>query len=379
MKRLSITLYNFTPFSVASSRAVSNIQESLDFISGTLIRGAIAKKWLEEGKPDNDFKEIFTTDKVSFGNLYIEDSKPIPLSAFTCKYYSGFRWDNDNHGVMDKLLSLTRLENRIKIPDEIFHCHHIENEEKCCAPMKKFNGYFLNDSFDDPLKHVKVKKRLINHTGISHISETALENALFSQEVVESGQTFKGEIRIYDDKYLEKLTDLINNSDIVYLGSDKSTGFGKFSISYSEIDDEPDTKNKMKNRISKFNDKLGINNVKIYFSATLQSDMIITDKYMRYKTLIQEDDLVGIPELEFIYGIAESRLIQGWNAMAKLPKEDVTAIEKGSVFIFSVKTLNDDTLNKVYDFETKGIGKRTGEGFGRLSICDPFHIDEGLK
>jgi hypothetical protein len=57
----------------------------------------------------------------------------------------------------------------------------------------------------------------------------------------------------------------------------------------------------------------------------------------------------------------------------------VTAIEKGSVFIFSVKTLNDDTLNKVYDFETKGIGKRTGEGFGRLSICDPFHIDEGLK
>ncbi len=378
MKRLSITLYNFTPFSVASSRAVSNIQESLDFISGTLIRGAIAKKWLEEGKPDNDFKEIFTTDKVSFGNLYIEDSKPIPLSAFTCKYYSGFRWDNDNHGVMDKLLSLTRLENRIKIPDEIFHCHHIENEEKCCAPMKKFNGYFLNDSFDDPLKHVKVKKRLINHTGISHISETALENALFSQEVVESGQTFKGEIRIYDNNYLSKLTYLFYKMKFVYLGSDKSTGFGKFKISSSEITDDPDTKNKMKNRISKFNDKLGLNNGKTYFSITLQSDMIITDKYMRYKTFIQEDDL-GIPELEFIHGIAESRLIQGWNAMAKLPKEDVTAIEKGSVFIFSVKTLNDGILDKLYDFETKGIGKRTGEGFGRLSICDLFHIDEGLK
>lgn len=379
MKRLSIKLYNHTPFSVASSRSVSNIQESLDFIGGTLIRGAIAKKWLEEGKPDNDFKEIFTIDKVSFGNLYIDDSKPIPLSAFSCKYYGGFRWDNGNHGVMDKLLSLIRFENGIKISDEIFHCYHIENEKECCAPMKKFNGYYIYDFSKGLFKHVKVKKRLINHTGISHISETALENALFSQEVVESGQTFKGEIQIHDDKYLKKITDLITNFDIVYLGSDKSTGFGKFSITYSEIDDNPDNKNKMKNRISKFNDKLDINNGKTYFSITLQSDMIITDKYMRYKNFIQEDDLVGIPELEFIYGIAESRLIQGWNAMAKLPKEDVTAIEKGSIFVFSVNTLNNDILNKLYDFETKGIGKKTGEGFGRLSICDSFHIDEGLK
>lgn len=377
MKRLSIKLYNHTPFSVASSRAVSNIQESLDFMGGTLIRGAIAKKWLEKGKADNDFKEIFTTDKVSFGNLYIEDSNPIPLSAFSCKYYGGFKGDMDNHGVMDKLLPLIRFENGTEIPDEILHCHDIENEEKCFAPMKKFNGYYLYDSSKDSLKHVKVKKRLINHTGISHISETALKNALFSQEVVESGQTFWGEIRIYDDKYLNKLTDFINNH-IIYLGSDKSTGFGKCSISYSKIDDDPDTKNKTKSRISEFNGKLGLNNGKTYFSITLQSDMIITDKYMRYKTFIQEDDL-GIPELEFIHGIAESRLIQGWNAMAKLPKEDVTAIKKGSVFIFSVNTLNDDILNKLYDLETKGIGKRTGEGFGRLIICDPFHIDEGLK
>jgi len=378
MKRLSIKLYNHTPFSVASSRAVSNIQESLDFISGTLIRGALAKKWLEDGKTDNDFKEIFTTDKVSFGNLYIEDSKPIPLSAFSCKYYSGFRRDNDNHGVMDKLLSLIRFENGTNIPDEILHCHHIENDEKCDAPMKKFNGYYSKDDDYDSLKYVNVKKRLINHTGISHISETALENALFSQEVVESGQTFKGEIWIYNDNYLNKLTDLFDKMKFVYLGSDKSTGFGKFSISYSEIDDDPDTKNIMKSRISKFNNKLGINNGKIYFSITLESDMIITDKYIRYKTFIQEEDL-GIPESEFIHGIAESRLMQGWNAMAKLPKEDVTAIEKSSVFIFSAKTLNDDILNKLYDLETKGIGKRTGEGFGRLSICDLFHIDEGLK
>jgi len=375
MKRLSITLYNLTPFSVASSRAVSNIQESLDFISGTLIRGAIAKKWLEEGKPDDDFKEIFTTDKVSFHNLYIDDSKSIPLSAFSCKYYSGFRQDNGNHGVIDKLLSLIRFENGTKIPDENFHCHHYK---KCCAPMKKINGYYIYNFSEGLFKHVKVKKRLINHTGISPISETALENALFSQEVVESGQTFKGEIRIYDDKYLKKLTDLIPNFDIIYLGSDKSTGFGKFSISYSEINYDPDNKNKMKNRISKFNDKLGLNNGKTYFSITLQSDMILTDKYMRYKTFIQEDDL-DIPELEFIYGIAENRLIQGWNAMAKLPKEDIIAIEKGSVFTFSTKTLNNNILNKLYDFETKGIGKRTGEGFGRLSICDQFHIDEGLK
>lgn len=382
MKRLSISLSNKSPFSIASSRTVSNVQESLDFIGGTHLRGALAGIWLKGKKPDNDFKELFTGDKVAFSNLYIQGANPVPLSARSCKYHGGFKGDKDKHGVRDILLSLIKeTENRGHIPDEFQHCPYLEEDKPCSAPLEKFRGYYLKDISDGSFKSVMIKKRLIYHTAISHISESALEGALYSQEVVESGQIFQGNICVYDDDILAKLQSFINSQEILYLGSDKSTGLGRFEIrrfemTSSEINDILDM-NDLRERISLFNQRLGLDNEKTYFSVTLYSDAIIADKYMRYKTFIEPEDL-SIEGAELINGIAKSILVQGWNAMAKLPKEDVIALQKGSVFVFSANNLN-SILSRLHDAETFGIGKRRGEGFGRLKICDPFHLQEDLK
>lgn len=380
MKRLSISLCNKSPFSIATSRAVGNVQESLDFIRGTLMRGSLAGIWIKKKKADNDFKEIFTGDKVAFCNLYFEGANPIPFSALTCKYYRGFKGDSNKHGVkhgvIDILLSLIREnESNVHISDEFQHCHFPGVGTRCLAPMKKYRGYYSKDISLGYFYTVNAKKRLVYHTAISHLSETALEKTLYSQEVVESEQTFTGDIWVYDDALLVKLNDFIKTHTFISIGSDKSTGLGSFEVSLPEIVEISDIQ-KLKERISIFNRKLSINNGKTYFCVTLLSDVIITDKYLRYKSFIEPDDM-NINDSELILGIAESIPVQGWNSMAKIPKEDMVAIEKGSVFVFSTKKL-DDILDRLHDAEVSGIGKRRGEGFGRLIVCDPFHFRDGI-
>lgn len=375
VKRLSISLYNKSPFSIATSRGVGNVQKSLDFIRGTLIRGALASIWIKcNNKIDNNFKDIFTGDKVAFGNLYFKGANPVPFSALSCKYYSGFRDDSKKnvvkHGVYDILVPLIReKENNIQIPDEFQHCKFPD----CgLTPIKKFGGYYVSSG---SYSTVKAKTRLIYHTAISHLSETALEKTLYSQEVIESEQNFCGDILVYDDALLVKLIDFINRHEFIYIGSDKTTGLGRFEVtSLVEIVEISDNQN-LKERISIFNEKLGLNNGKTYFCVTLLSDAIITDKYMRYKSFIQPGD-ISLKDAELILGIAQSIPVQGWNSMAKIPKEDVMAIEKGSVFVFSTKKM-DDILDRLFDAEVSGIGKRRGEGFGRLIVCDPFHSRDG--
>jgi len=379
MNRLSIAISNESPFSIAVSRSVSNVQECLDFIPGSVFRGSLADLYLKSKGPDEDFKEIFISEKIIFSNLYINGAKPNPLSAYSCKYHGGFLGDSEKHGVVDLILPLIReKEGDIDLSDKIKTCQYIEESEPCGIETKRFKGYYRKILSDDSFESVNIKKRLLYHTAISPISETALENALYSMEVIEREQVFSGDILIDDGSLLNKFNEFIKKIDLLFLGSDKSAGLGMFKImSYQEVDGF-DNNESLKIRISLFNEKLKLNNNKTYFSITLQSDTIVTDKYMRYKSYIDAED-IGIPDAQLIHGIAEKRVVQGWNAMTKLPKEDALAIEKGSVFVFAIDGPIDSILDKLLKLEIYGVGNRRAEGFGRLTVCDPFHFEEGLK
>ncbi len=52
------------------------------------------------------------------------------------------------------------------------------------------------------------------------------------------------------------------------------------------------------------------------------------------------------------------------------------AIEAGSTFLFACSRELDDTLMQaLYSLEEEGIGRRRSEGFGRICISDPFHLE----
>lgn len=366
MKKIKISIAGKGPSSFLSSRAVSNVEETLDYIPGSSLRGALAKLWLKTYNLDNNFKAIFTEDSVHFCNLYKDGAKLIPQSALSCKYHSGFTADsdpeNEKHGVVDILLPLIREKNN-EFPSEYQKC------KTCYEPLKKYRGYY-NDFF----RTIAVSKRLIYHSSISEITETSEDKSLYSIEVIEKEQKFKTEIFVYDESLLDTLYKFIKIQNIIFLGSDKTRGLGQFRKIHSSIDESQIEISEFKKRINDFNKKLGLEDGRTYFSITLQSDAIITDHFMRYKTIIEPED-IGIEDAKPVLEIGDHRIISGWNSLLKLPKDDSIAIVKGSVFVLSVDSFIDSKLEILYDIEMKGIGKRKGEGFGRVTVCDKFHYE----
>jgi len=72
--------------------------------------------------------------------------------------------------------------------------------------------------------------------------------------------------------------------------------------------------------------------------------------------------------------------VTGWNELWGTPRPTDYAMEMGSVFLFSCpQELDNDRLNYLIQAlqtaEETGIGRRLAEGFGRISISDPFHLE----
>jgi len=370
MKRIEIFLSGKSHSCFLSSRAVSNVEETLDHIPGSAIRGGFAKNWLQNNKNDAEFKDIFTNGKVFFSNFYKDGADPIPLSAYSCKYYPGFKNDSDVgagdflHGVKDLVMSVLKAPDYI-LPEQYQECR--DTSTSCPAPLKRMKGYYKREAY---YKGVQTSKRLIYHTSISPDTESAKEGSLYSLEVIDEGQDFIGQIIIFDDSLADELLKFTNGHQKINIGSDKSRGLGNFEIVSANFIDSP---NDLQNRINQFNAMLGINDGKTYFTLTLNSDAIITDKFMRHISYIDLSKLGA----ELVYGFNDSRTISGWNALLKLPKEDDMAIVKGSVFIYKIDSLRDDIIGALHILETEGIGKRKAEGFGVITVCSPFHWEGG--
>ena len=83
---------------------------------------------------------------------------------------------------------------------------------------------------------------------------------------------------------------------------------------------------------------------------------------------------------EVIYQSASTKRITGWNELWGTPRANDIAIDSGSVFLFaSQKPLDEDLADRLYTLEEEGIGRRRAEGFGRICISDPFHLEVELQ
>ena len=66
--------------------------------------------------------------------------------------------------------------------------------------------------------------------------------------------------------------------------------------------------------------------------------------------------------------------LHGWNAAQGLPKPDTIALARGSVLLFQCdKNLQPEVFSRLAQIESKGIGERRSEGFGRIAVCYPVH------
>jgi CRISPR-associated protein Csx10 len=375
--------------------------ETLPYIPGSALRGAVAQEWLKKKGASSasspEFCSVFTGSGVRWGNLYPintdyrdRDSYPIPLSAQTCKWNSGFLTDDDvneaGDGIWDILLwQAARIAGK-PAPDEVKEC------PICGAPLDDAEGFYRYGKFG--LARVKAKARLLARTALMEKTETAKAGMLFTLEAIEELQEFAGFIEVPDNapgiNYLEQL---LQSAQTYRIGSARTRGLGAIKIA-----DNPKPVNNYLNldplndRLSTFQQKAiqcGLDKERFWFSLTLYSDAIVTDIYGRFRSLIDEGTLKleerfwgSSPEfpssLRHEISFAITCTVSGWNMAPgwRLPKYDVVAIGKGSVFLFSVDVNDQDSIKPcLQKLEAYGIGERRQEGFGQVIVSSPFHAN----
>lgn len=167
-----------------------------------------------------------------------------------------------------------------------------------------------------------------------------------------------------------------------------------------EGEDEQNFELSISDRLNKLNEELK-DLGRYFFSVTLHSDAILRDEILRFKSTLDTCDLIEtlenlsnppcsndigmfkqiISSFQHHRNWLSTHLVTGWNTALKLPKEDEAAISKGSVFLFCTdESLTDkqkDNLARMFLLiEQVGIGERRNEGFGKIRVCDEFHLEE---
>ncbi|MGM0369556.1 MAG: RAMP superfamily CRISPR-associated protein [Bacillota bacterium] len=428
MQQLKVSITTESPLVIKASHNESNLISTLNYIPGSQLRGTLASRFGAEKK---EFADLFLSNQVRFNNLYPEGSKPIPLSAFSCKYYAGFRnkdnpeYDSQglglNHGVYDKLVEKIRLtkgsleeeaavkyckkELGAEANDEVLGLGSDNSEvEECDSFLKGYSGFYKLEEVKGNLCYqtVSIAKSKIERTAIDDKTNSARQGSLYILETIDEGQQFVGTIDILNDnsEVISRLKKLISKSNTAYFGTGKSRGHGQVKLEV--LDDEQysnQSKLSQQQKFAKIQDAINVSEGQTFFSLTLNSDTIIYNDLLQGKKDLNVEDILNysdyltseeqkeVAKFKMVKEQAGSKTkdskiyfawltpIYGWNSLTRLPKAVEPALAKGSVFCYQTEEeINENLLLEAFEkIEANGLGERRNEGYGQVVINDRFH------
>ncbi len=353
---------------------------------------------------------------------------PFPKTAQTCKRFSGFMAmpdedsDEKRHGIRDSLLDwgvFSLLEQAERATPSIqdllkpLHSHKDcvyitqvnNNQVRCGQVMDHANGYYRRGRLNmtQRMKAQANNTRLQTRTGVNRDWGVVEEGILYNREVFDEGMLFWGELLLADDlpddlsdKFADDFktfVDYANEEECILIGTGRTRGLGSVKV---EVWDEEKVTDIRSREIALFTKRLNLFDTTLrqqaqaagvstldhfYFAITLHSASILCDPYLRYQTALETKLLekeLGVAEnsSKHIYQSTGMQHITGWNELWGTPRTNDYAIEMGSTFLFAY-TGEADTIffNALHALEERGIGRRRAEGFGRISISDPFHLE----
>jgi CRISPR-associated protein Csx10 len=414
--RVGLQIEALSPLTFGARRGTTgNFVDTLEYVPGTALRGAVAARYLREfgDASDEQFQEIFLRGGVLFANLYpvseADQSIPyvLPATAYACKAHK------EAHGVSDILIRASALrmdEERSDqtLLDEITKCH------RCRQTAHQLRGFY-EKRMGNPTEYgkVEVNKRHLAHVGINRKTQASERGFFYTRQVIneakrkreENGsgfvpQTFSGELIVSNALAEFLTTGLLAEGTVLRVGESRTRGLGKVQVSRA-TQVEAETESAIRARLTEFNGQFSrqsrASSAGAYVALTLQSDAILTDAFMRPKLSIDAHDvrraigddldanLITIDSMTLVYSNAATRLVQSWNMASGYPKADDLAISAGGVFLFQIpdslwsvpselEGADADKLARLLKrLQELGLGKRRSEGFGRVKVCDSFH------
>lgn len=421
MKRFYLRVTARSPLTIRSDHAEGGVRTTQYIPGATLLGSLAASHRILRPEKEEEFATFFLNEQVYFPHLYpahfgtrsFHDRNlpvmPLPKTAQTCKRFSGFlpTPDEDDvderHGVRDSLLDwaiFSLLDNpHSAIPmllspfdghDACTYAKGKYSNGSCGQVMDHISGYYRRGRFDPKQRmKAKVATRLQTRTGINREWGVVEESILYNREVFDEGMTFWGDVILPKEhsETFKKFVEEATKEDVIRMGTGRTRGLGHVQIDVWDTQESKpanfsdrlltfDTAVKQQARAS------GVQQLApFYFAITLQSSTILCDAFLRYQKTLDAASLPGLLGLSAFkfQGVYQSVAIQritGWNELWGTPRPNDYAIEMGSTFLFATDQQPvEGLIEALRTREETGIGRRCSEGFGRISISDPFHLE----
>lgn len=412
-KDVIITLVPLEQLRVSGVKVTNNFLESLEFLPGGAVRGAMAKSFAcsRGGWKHSAVREAFLCNPVLFSDFYPNVTsqpylpKPVPLSARTCKAFPGFEhreataMERASHGAKDILIPATVVKLLREQGIEIVlddACEVIEDGKRCGAALKRLEGFYFSQQGEQASR--KVPRRITTKTAINRSRFTSAEGQLYSYEVLDPRLECSEELADKNNRRLrfvgtvrgltDELRKYLEREDILFIGGARFRGFGKVKIEKVQ-DLQEESLDRLKQRLDNFNSRIqpslrvsGHRKAeRLFFSLTLTSDLILPPGIVldRFKTEVETALGLSEKNLEIQKALAGTDYRGGFNEALGIQKDLLPVVVRGSAFVFSCNSSNGGAehliLQNLPKLLKKGLGCRCEEGFGMVSFCDSFHLD----
>jgi len=419
VKHLSVHVIAQSPLAIRSDHAEGGASTAQYIPGATLLGSLAAAHRILHPREDPEFTALFLNEQVSFPHLYPAFFKerdmlvsglpvmPLPKTAQTCKRFSGFKplpddedTDEERHGIRDTLLdwavfSLLELESEQHTLSTLLgplKQHDTCTHTNCNQVMEQVSGYYRRDRDDPHLRaEALIRTRLQTRTGINRDWGIVEDGILYNREVFDENMRFWGEVLLPDelaDTFMQFVKEA-NDEHVIRIGTGRTRGLGCVEVATREAGRENFAH--FTERLANFDatlkkraqDSHVVSIDPFYFAITLYSASILCDQFLRYRKsldVVMLSKMLNQPGIRFkrVYQATGIKSISGWNELWGTPRMNDYALETGSTFLFSCSSAPDkdnNLLQALYELEETGIGRRWSEGFGRVRISDPFHLE----
>lgn len=351
-----------------------------DYIPGSVLRGALAQWLLVQNRSD---EIVPTVSRMRFGNLFPTSSPqlvslPLPLTALQCKAWPGFRESSGEagaHGVCDSLLTALAYAE-LERAGAVLPVPYVLRCPECGSRLDRASGFYTcekNYRRVEPRRTVQTKVALSRHRG------AAQKEMMYRVTAVAPTDAFVGFVWASEEDaglLVQVLTSL-------GLGGLTSRGYGEVEARLQEeVRWMP-----VEQRVREFNE--GLKHVwkemssldmsgqaptepqELYFSVDLVGPGILVDRD-GCPTLKLELAAWG-RDLAPVFWATRPDFASGWSAAWGLRKPSSLCAAMGSAYVYSLQDMPETVLAEFEALEERGVGERTGEGFGQVVVCHPFH------
>lgn len=418
MKHFYVRVTTRSPLALRADHAPGGARTA-QALPGTVLQGSLAESHrLLHPKQDDEFATLFLNEHISFSYLYPAQFtarsfqqanlpvRPLPKTALSCKRFPGFQAidgeddDDERHGVCDGLLDwavFSLLNKEQASPASLLTafashdtCSSLQRGKPCGQPLEHIQGYYRR-SRSHPSQRMKasIETRLQTRTGMNREWGTVEEGVLYNREVFDEDTCFWGEIILRDEigdpfkTFLEEA----DTEDIIHIGTARTRGLGRVEVKIvgARREDLAAFQQRLVTFDAHVRARAQAASVRdlapFYLAVTLQSPAILRDPFLRAQKTLDLADFPEIAELpaytfQRIYQAAGMQRVAGWNMLWGTPRAPRYALEMGSTFLFACnREPGEELLTVLHQWEETGIGCDRAEGFGRVSISDPFHLE----